>query len=154
LPTRFPKFAAVGLSGVLVDMGALYLLSDPHTLGLGLTRSKAIAAELAIVNNFLWNDAWTFGDVARRQGGGVARLKRFAKFNGICAMGLVLSVLLLNVQVGVFGMNRYLANAIAIGLVTMWNFWMNKTFSWASSPRAGAAERARSGLPQRRRAAT
>jgi dolichol-phosphate mannosyltransferase len=152
LPTRFPKFAAVGLSGVFVDMGALYLLSDPHALGLGLTRSKVMSAELAIVNNFLWNDAWTFGDVAKRQGGGAARLKRFFKFNAICAMGLVLSVLLLNLQVGVLGMNRYLANAVAIGLVTMWNFWMNKTFSWASSPRVAAS--AGPALPRRRRAAT
>ena len=57
---RFVRFAAVGLSGVVVDMGVLYLLSDPSTLGWGLTRSKIIAAELAIINNFIWNDAWTF----------------------------------------------------------------------------------------------
>jgi dolichol-phosphate mannosyltransferase len=152
LPTRFPKFAAVGLSGVFVDMGALYLLSDPHSLGLGLTQSKVLSAELAIVNNFLWNDAWTFGDVAKRQGSGLARLKRFLKFNAICAMGLVLSVLLLNLQVGALGMNRYLANAVAIALVTMWNFWMNKTFSWASSPRVPATEQP--AIRQRRRAAT
>jgi dolichol-phosphate mannosyltransferase len=154
LPPRFPKFAAVGLSGVLVDMGALYLLSDPHALGLGLTRSKVLAAELAIVNNFVWNDAWTFGDVARRQGSGAARLKRFFKFNAICAMGLVLSVLLLNLQVGVLGMNRYVANGVSIALVTMWNFWMNKTFSWAPSPRAPGRAAANPPAAGRRQAVT
>lgn len=54
---RFFRFAVVGLSGVLVDMMFLFLLSDASTLALPLTRSKIIAAELAIINNFLWNDA-------------------------------------------------------------------------------------------------
>jgi len=137
LPSRFPRFAAVGLSGVAVDMALLFLLSDPRALGWGLTQGKLLAAEAAIVNNFTWNDGWTFGDMARRLGGGRARLKRFAKFNLICAMGLALSVLLLAIQVDVLGINRYVANAVAIGLVTAWNFWMNKAFSWAApAPRA------------------
>jgi dolichol-phosphate mannosyltransferase len=54
---RFMRFGLVGLSEVFVDMAVLYLLSDPTTLGLPLTRSKIIAAEIAIINNFLWNDA-------------------------------------------------------------------------------------------------
>ena len=42
---RFTRFAFVGLSGVAVDMGLLYLLSDPASLGWGLTRSKIVAAK-------------------------------------------------------------------------------------------------------------
>jgi dolichol-phosphate mannosyltransferase len=63
---RLVRFGLVGLSGVFVDMTVFYLLSDPTTLALGLTRSKIIAAEVAIINNFLWNDHWTFGDLANR----------------------------------------------------------------------------------------
>ncbi len=37
---RFIRFAMVGLSGVFIDMGLLFLLSDPTTLAWGLTRSK------------------------------------------------------------------------------------------------------------------
>src|SRR5438128_5391700 len=137
LPARFPRFAAVGLSGVGVDMALLFLFADPRALGWGLTQGKILAAEAAILNNFIWNDSWTFRDVARQLGGGAARLKRFARFNLICAMGLALSVLLLALQVDVLGVNRYVANAVAIALVTAWNFWMNKAFSWAApAPRA------------------
>jgi dolichol-phosphate mannosyltransferase len=139
LPPRFARFAVVGLSGVLVDMGLLFVLSDPRALGWGLTRSKVLAAEVAIVNNFLWNDAWTFGDLAKKLGAGRARLRRFAKFNLICAMGLALSVLLLALQVDVLHLNRYVANAIAIAVVTAWNFFMNKAFSWALPPRRAPA---------------
>ncbi|MDJ0844966.1 glycosyltransferase [Crocosphaera sp.] len=130
ISARFIQFCLVGLSGVVVDMGGLYLLSDPNTFGLPLTRSKIIAAELAIINNFLWNDCWTFGDIARRQPGKRQRLKRLIKFNLICLAGLILNVLLLNVFFNVFNLNRYIANFLAIALVTLWNFWFNLKLSW------------------------
>lgn len=127
---RFMRFALVGLSGVFVDMAVFYLLSDPSSLGWGLTRSKAIAAEVAIINNFLWNDVWTFSDISQRQRGWRKRLKRFIKFNIICLAGLVLNVLLLNVLFNGLGINRYLANLVAIALVTFWNFWINLKLGW------------------------
>jgi dolichol-phosphate mannosyltransferase len=130
---RFVRFALVGLSGVVVDMGLLYLLSDPHRLGWGLTRSKLVAAEVAIVNNFIWNDIWTFRDVAKSQVGLGARLARFVKFQLVCLSGLVLNAGLLNAQVNLMHLNRYVANAIAIGIVTAWNFWLNLKLSWRAT---------------------
>ncbi|MEM9906702.1 MAG: glycosyltransferase [Cyanobacteria bacterium P01_D01_bin.44] len=137
LPQRFPlkrflRFGVVGFSGVFVDMALLFLLSDPSTLAWGLTRSKIIASEIAILNNFIWNDAWTFADIAQSQKGWQARLKRFLKFNLICLGGLILNVLLLNLFFNVVfgGQYRYLANFIAIALVTVWNFWLNLKLSW------------------------
>lgn len=135
LPTTFPtqrfmRYALVGLSGVVVDMLILYLLTDG--LGLALTRSKIVAAELAIINNFFLNDGWTFADMVRRQAGWSSRFKRLLKFNTICLAGLVLNVLLLNVFFNlIFGQNlKYLANLIAIGVVAVWNFWINFKLSW------------------------
>ena len=127
---RFVRFAAVGLSGVIVDMGLLFLLSDPSMLGWGLTRSKLIASEMAIINNFLWNDAWTFADVSVHQRGLAQRLRRFAKFQLICLAGVVLNTALLNIQFNLLHMNRYVANAVAIAAVTGWNFWLNLKLSW------------------------
>jgi dolichol-phosphate mannosyltransferase len=128
--SRFARFAMVGASGVVVDMGLLALLSDPSMLGWGLTRSKLIAAEMAIINNFIWNDLWTFRDLSRGQSGFGQRLRRFGKFQIICFAGLVLNTMLLNLQFNLLGMNRYLANAIAIAAVTGWNFWLNLKLSW------------------------
>ncbi len=120
----------MGLTGVFVDMAFLCLLSDPAALGWGLTLSKIIAAELAIINNFIWNDLWTFGDLSARQRGWNKHWKRFFKFNLICLAGLILSVLLLNLLFNGLGINRYLANFIAIAIVTVWNFWVNLKLSW------------------------
>jgi dolichol-phosphate mannosyltransferase len=130
--SRFFKFAVVGGSGVLVDMAVLFLLSDPSTLGLGLTRSKIAAAELAIINNFLWNDAWTFSDMVKTRSW-AHKLRRLVKFNIVCGIGLVLNVVLLNVMFNVLHMNRYVANLIAIAGVTAWNFWINLKVSWSGT---------------------
>jgi len=125
---RFLRFGTVGLSGVFVDMGMLYLLRNG--LGLGLTRSLIIAAELAIVNNFLWNDLWTFGDISKQQRGLSQGLKRLLKFNSICLMGLIGKVLLVNFMFNILGVDQYLANLIGIVVVTLWNFWINLKLSW------------------------
>ncbi len=131
--SRFLRFALVGFSGVFVDMGLLFLFSDPKMLAWGLTSSKLVAAELAILNNFLWNDAWTFRDLASDQKSFRQKLRRFIKFNIICTMGLAINVALLNIQFNQFGMNRYLANGVAILVVTAWNFWLNLKLSWRTS---------------------
>jgi dolichol-phosphate mannosyltransferase len=127
---RFVRYGLVGFSGVFVDMGLLFLLSD--RAGLGLIVSKIIAAEVAIVNNFLWNDSWTFADVTQRQKGWQPRLRRLLKFNIICLLGLILDVALLKLFYHfVFADDlKYLANLIAIGLVAIWNFWINLKLSW------------------------
>ena len=127
---RFIKFGLVGFSGVFVDMAILYLLSDASTLGWGLTRSKIIGSEVAILNNFLWNDLWTFRDFSSHQSGWRKRIKRFIKFNLICLLGIGLNLIILNILYNYFGVNKYLANLIAIAIVTIWNFWFNLKLSW------------------------
>ncbi|WP_414527398.1 glycosyltransferase [Nodularia chucula] len=127
---KFLRFGLVGLSGVFVDMTILYLLSDPNSLALPLIGSKIIAGEIAIVNNFFWNDAWTFADVSSQQQELHQRLKRFWKFNLICLAGLGLNVLVLNLVFNWIIPNRYIANLIAIAVTTIWNFWVNLKLSW------------------------
>ena len=124
------RFCVVGLSGVLVDMSLLYLLSDPKMLNWGLTRSKILAAEAALLNNFIWNDLWTFRSISIHQNISNQRFKRFLKFNAICSVGLILNVLILNVEFNSFHMNRYWANLVAILIVTVWNYTTNRKLNW------------------------
>ena len=124
---RFFRFGLVGFSGVFVDLGVFYLL---RSQGFGLTSSAAISGEVAIINNFLWNDFWTFGDIASRQPGKRQRLKRLVKFNIICIAGLTLNVLIVNFFFNFLGINEYVAKLIAIAAVTVWNFWLNLKLSW------------------------
>ncbi|NER06047.1 MAG: glycosyltransferase family 2 protein, partial [Okeania sp. SIO3C4] len=125
---RFIRFGTVGFSGVFVDMTVFYLLRE--VLGLGLTRSAILSAEAGIINNFLWNDLWTFGDISRSQRGWRKRVKRLLKFNLICLAGLILNVLIINLLFNLLEVNEYIAKLIAIATVTLWNFWINLKLSW------------------------
>ncbi|NDJ15860.1 glycosyltransferase [Myxacorys almedinensis] len=125
---RFLRFGLVGLSGFVVDMAAFYFLRTSFTLG--IARSTILSAELAVVNNFCWNDLWTFGDVAREQPKKRQRLKRFLKFNAVCLMGIILQTLLVSAMYDLFQISEFVAKPIAIAIVTFWNFWINLKLSW------------------------
>src|SRR5437762_14083722 len=96
---RYAKFCIVGGTGMVVDMSIIGLLASPYMLGWNLSLSKAIAAEVAIINNFVWNDVWTFRGLAGSGNIQPERLGRFGRFNLICVAGIGLSVVLLNIQV-------------------------------------------------------
>ena len=124
---RFISYGLVGLSGIFVDMSIFYLLG---TLGWGLTSSKIVSSEVAVLNNFLWNDLWTFRDISSRQTGWEKLIKRFLKFNLICLIGIGLNLIILNLLYNYLGINKNFANLIAIAIVTVWNFWFNLKLSW------------------------
>ncbi len=144
---RFLRFGVVGFSGLFVDIVVFYLLRE--RIGLDWRLSTALSIEVAIVNNFLWNDAWTFADLAQRQQGWRARFQRFLKFNLVCLMGAFLQVTIMALLLAVPAVNHlpvlmgqwvtadwtnnaneYFAKVVAIALVTLWNFWINLKLSW------------------------
>jgi dolichol-phosphate mannosyltransferase len=147
---QFTRFCVVGGSGVFIDMAALYLLADPSRLGLDITFSKICAAEIALINNFIWNELWTFrtslgtgSDIV--QGSAFVTwhilARRFLLFHAICGIGIGLAVFLLHLFHTWLGWNLYLSNLLAIVLVTLWNFGMNARWNWGTARRpAGIAD--------------
>src|SRR4051812_9972196 len=57
---HFIRFSVVGLSGALIDTTLLQVFESTHLFGFSLMINKIIAAEIAMLNNFVWNEAWTF----------------------------------------------------------------------------------------------
>ena len=125
---RFLRFGVVGFSGVFVDIAMFSWFRQG--LGLNLSLSAMLSGETAIINNFLWNDLWTFGDIASRQRGWRKGLKRLLKFNLICLAGLVLNVTIVNLLSVGLALNEYGAKLVAIAAVTLWNFWINLKLNW------------------------
>ncbi len=163
---QFVKFCLVGGSGVVVDMAVLHVLAV--WLGWNVALSKVGSAETAMLNNFLWNEVWTFREALRefRPGGtsstlsllhcragvepgppgftttrgvlarGAHRgaLRRLWRFHAICGAGIGLAVLFLHLFHIWLGFNLYVANLLAIGLVTLWNFGLNARCNWRVGP--------------------
>ena len=137
-PIRFLRFGLVGGSGVLVNQATLYLLHDPTRLGLPLLWSASAAWQIAVINNFAWNEAWTFADRVGGATGAKGRAGRFLKFELICLVGLAISLVVLHFCTDRLHIHYLIANLIAIGISTAWNFLVNLRFNW--SARAQAAK--------------
>jgi putative flippase GtrA len=121
LPERFTKFAVVGGGGVLLNSLVLYLLHQ--VLGMPVFLASAIAVEVAILNNYVWNDRWTFREQRPSR-------RRLAQFNVVSLGGLLITtgtVWLLATEHGVYFL---VANLIGIGLATGWNFGVNVAWTW------------------------
>ncbi len=80
---RFLKYCLVGASGVLVNMGLLWLLTEIG--GLFYLVSAAISIETSIITNFTLNDFFTFPD--RRKRGAGQFLVRLLRFNLVSLAG-------------------------------------------------------------------
>ena len=66
---------------MVVDMGMTWMLASPYVPGWNPSLSKVIAAEVAIFNNFIWNDVWAFRRLAGLANYWRGPLARFCKFN-------------------------------------------------------------------------
>ena len=119
--TRLSKFLVVGVTGMLVNSLALFLLFQ--WVHLPLVIASVLSTEMAIVNNFCWNDRWTFG---RTQ----LSIKRFAKFNLVSLAGLVITTCTLWLLAGHLGVYYLAANLLGIALATAWNFAVNVVWTW------------------------
>lgn len=118
---KFGKFSIVGGTGVIVNSLALFMLYDK--VQLPLIVASAIAVEMAIANNFFWNNRWTFG--AR----GVL-FTRFAKFNIVSIGGLAITTATLWTLATFLGLHYLVANLVGIALATVWNFAVNLVWTW------------------------
>ena len=127
---RFLKFGLVGLSGVLVNEGLLWLLTE--NFGLYYLLSAAIAVETAIITNFILNDIWTFRD--RRTPGNKSLLGRGLKFNLVSLGGLGINIAILWTFTEVVGISYLIANLIGIAGATLWNFTINTLWTWRAKP--------------------
>jgi dolichol-phosphate mannosyltransferase len=121
------KFGIVGISGILVNQGLLIFLKE--SAGFPLWIAGAVAIEVAVVNNFLWNDLWTFHS-AGRQHKLSSRWHRLLAFELVSSGGSIINYTVLNLMV-IFLLTDYqIANIIGILLGFIWNIIVNRRFTW------------------------
>ncbi|MDD5127810.1 MAG: glycosyltransferase [Dehalococcoidales bacterium] len=123
---RFIKFCLVGGSGVVVNEGLLWLLTEHG--GLFYLVSSAISIETSIVTNYTLNDFFTFSD--RRTRGFKSFLKRLGKFNLVSLVGLALNWGILALLSSVLGLHYLLANLFGIAAAIIWNYLANLWWTW------------------------
>jgi dolichol-phosphate mannosyltransferase len=124
LISRLGKFLVVGGSGLIVNNAAL--IAGHQLLRLPLAVASVCAVVLAVVNNFVLNDRWTFA-----QSGLSAR--RFVRFFIGSLGGMAITSTTLWLLVTYFQMHYLVANLIGITMGAGANFLVSATWTWAGS---------------------
>jgi dolichol-phosphate mannosyltransferase len=120
------KFSLVGISGILVNMGVLFYLSE--FVGLGLLVAGFFAIEFSILNNFLWNDLWTFRSAHQHKLS--SRLHRLVMFHVVSAVPIIINLGLLYLFTNGFNVYYMTSNLIGILAAFAWNFIVNRRVTW------------------------
>ena len=117
---QLAKFCAVGASGYVVNLAVYGTLL---AFGVHYLLAAVCSFLVAVTNNYLWNRVWTF---RHQRGHLVFQGFRFLLVSTV-ALGANLAFLSVLVALGV---PKLPAQALAIALVTPWNFVANKLWSF------------------------
>jgi dolichol-phosphate mannosyltransferase len=138
IPTRFALFGTVGAMGVVVQLGALWVMlhlvfgerfvygnwSESTTFNVANT----VAAVVAMSFNFVLNNELTYSD--KRLRGFFPLLKGWAQFALTCALGLLTNVGSAYVLKTMIGLPAFVAVIAGIVLGSVWNFALSSKFVW------------------------
>jgi putative flippase GtrA len=119
------KFAAVGASGYVINL----IVYTALLRGAGLHYAAAATCSflVAVTNNYTWNRLWTFHDQRGHVGW------QGLRFLIVALVAYAANLALLSGFIAL-GLDKVLAQAIAVVLVTPLNFIGNKLWSFRSRP--------------------
>jgi dolichol-phosphate mannosyltransferase len=119
---QFVRFAAVGATGYVVNLVVFALCV--HAIGIDYRVSSVLAFSVSVVNNFWWNRHWTFD--AKHDHAGHQALRFFAVSLVAYGFSYVILVALVNAT----GMEKVIAQAIAVAAATPLSFIGQKLWSF------------------------
>jgi dolichol-phosphate mannosyltransferase len=117
---QLAKFCAVGATGYVVNLAVYATLLHG---GVHYLPAAVCSFLVAVTNNYLWNRVWTF----RSQRGHL--VFQGVRFLLVSTIALAANLAFLSALVAA-GVPELTAQAVAIALVTPWNFIANKLWSF------------------------
>lgn len=118
------KYYAVGASGVLVNLGLLYYLTE--YVGLWYFLSYALAISVSITSNFVLNKFWTFTDSIDSQ----RIIVMYVKFVSVSMLGMAIQLGSIYVLVESLTVYYMLAAFISICIAGAINFIINRRWTF------------------------
>jgi dolichol-phosphate mannosyltransferase len=125
IPVKLVQFGAIGMAGVLVHLGLLYLCLNAAGVAFGLAQGVAVLG--AMTFNYALNNRFTYRD---RQRKGVAWATGLLSFYLVCSLGAVA-----NVGVGSLVYDRlpewWVAGIAGAVIGSVWNYVASGWLTWA-----------------------
>ncbi len=137
--TRFIKFALVGAIGAAIDFGVMNLLSH-HPFEFPLVIAGSLSFICAVISNFIWNRYWTYPESRSR-----SILNQLGMFFLVNAAGILIRIPILRylepplqnwIESAVHAPSaaelyaKNLTLAVAVGIVMLWNFFVNRYWTY------------------------
>jgi putative flippase GtrA len=119
--TQLAKFTAVGAIGTLVHYVILILLVEKSGADAVLASSAGAVAG-AFVNYFL-NYYFTFQSKRRHT-------QAIVQFYAVAGTGFILNATLMWLIAELLGVYYLLAQLVTTGIVLLWNFWLNRIWTF------------------------
>jgi putative flippase GtrA len=137
--TRFLKFMVVGAIGAVVDFGIMNLFSKLFKMP--LIWAGTISFICAILSNFFWNRYWTYPDSRSRP---LARQLIMFSIVNVAGLAIRLPILkfleapiskffkdlALNLPITPEFLGKNFTLAAAVGVVMLWNFFVNRYWTY------------------------
>jgi len=137
--TRFLKFAVVGAIGAAIDFGVMNLLVNlAHT---PFVVAGTISFICAVISNFTWNRFWTYPESRSKP-----LMGQLGQFSLVNAAGLLIRIPILNFGEPALSnllstllsisaktqqfLSHNITLAFAVGVVMMWNFFVNRYWTY------------------------
>jgi putative flippase GtrA len=136
---RFLKFAVVGVIGAVIDFGVMNLLTQAASMTLVL--AGTISFICAVISNFIWNRYWTYPDSRSRP-----LAHQLVMFFVVNTAGVAIRIPILHfveppvtnlfegMKLSIALSSEFLAKnftlAVAVGIVMLWNFFVNRYWTY------------------------
>lgn len=124
-----PRYIVVGIGGVVIGMVAIWCFTE--LLGLFYLVSGCLSGFLSILNDFTFNEVWTFSHRRKRPLLTFGLVQRFAKFTVSKAAGFLICISSLAFLTQVVGFHYLISNLLAIGVSFVWNYTASTFWVWA-----------------------
>lgn len=131
----FIKFGIVGFTGTIVDF--MFYKLFINSFGLFPATAKGFSAEMGVINNFTWNNFWTF----KYRKTNTNMFQKFIIYNLVNVGGIAVGVLIVKLLFNMFGNGFIIVLGRPIALnnfyffatippVMIWNFMINHLVTW------------------------
>jgi putative flippase GtrA len=143
---RFIKFMVVGAFGALVDFGVMNLLTRLFTLP--LVSAGTISFICAVISNFIWNRYWTYPESRSRH-----PARQLVMFFAVNTAGILIRIPILHFleppllriitplhwieTLTPDFLAKNLTLAIAVGIVMLWNYFVNRYWTYNDIDQTG-----------------
>ena len=114
---KFIKFGVVGFTGLFIDFGLTSL--GKEILRIQKYVANGIGFTAAATSNYIFNRLWTF------ESNNPQIAMEYASFIIVSLIGLSINTFVIWLLVSKSKINFYVAKAIAIVVVILWNFFAN-----------------------------